>query len=106
MGLCQYTNSRPFEKLKCSDLLCYVCTCVRPFLRLSDRVSGRSSVYLSVCPSLRLEQLSSHWKDLHMKFNISILLSKYVSKIQESLFSDYITVLYVKTNILFDNICS
>jgi hypothetical protein len=56
------------------------------------------SFVLSVCLSVHMEQLGSHWSDFHEILYLSIFLKKYGEKIQVSLKSDkhnrYCTVLY------------
>jgi hypothetical protein len=47
----------------------------------------RVSVCLSVCPSVRMEQLGTHWTDFHYIWHLSVF-RKSVKKIQVSLKSD------------------
>jgi len=72
---------------------------------MSVRPSVRClSVSLSVCQTIRIGHLGSHWSDFYEIFYLSIFLNS-VEKLRFSLKSDKNDVLYMKTNMyIYDHI--
>ena len=72
--------------LRIQGLFLHIARCFW-FLRCVRKVGMSNYQVLRVCPSVRMEQLSSHQTDFHEILYLSIF-RKYVTKIQTSLTSD------------------